>query len=141
MSADIIPVKETLHYHYKGVESKPAWAYNDARSKIVHKWAGVMKDFPDTSNVNFQDTCHEDLGGSIVRVGHFSDISVTNGAITINKPSADFKGDWEIWLDIQYELQLYFVPSEKETLVKEGLTIADVNHAISNDVNRALGRN
>jgi hypothetical protein len=130
MSATVIPIKDSYHYYHKGVKSRPSWAYDDARKQIASKWANFMKAMPDTANVIVQDVVYEGLGGSIARIGVFSgDLSVTGAGSKTKNPTFGARS-WETWFDIQYELQLVFLPSKEAKGVGKGLSIEEVNRRI-----------
>lgn len=131
MSNTVIPIADTFHYYHKGSDSRPAWAYNNARQQIAGKWAGFMKAMPDTANVKIQDVVFENLGGSISRLGVFPKNVKVSGAGSKTKKSWDGKRTWETWFDVEYELQLIFVSSADAGKVGSGLSIDEINKGIS----------
>lgn len=130
--ASIIPIKETYHYYHKGVSSRSAWAYDDARKTIATKWANFLKAMPDTSNVTVQDITIKNLGGKTARMGLWT------GELTITGAGSKTKGktltqdrSWEVWFDVHYEMQLVSIPVENEKQVSKGLSIEEVNRRIA----------
>ncbi|PNP51192.1 hypothetical protein THARTR1_08096 [Trichoderma harzianum] len=127
----MIPIKETYHFYHKGVDSRPAWAYDEARKQIARKWAEFMKAMPDTANVKVQDVAFDNLGGTTSRLGVFTSIGVT-GAGSKTKGATPFRGgSWETWFDVTYEMQLVFISQSKQKEVGEGLSIEEVNRRIA----------
>ena len=125
----VMSIVDNFHYFHHGVESRPAWAYNDARQQIAGKWAEFLKAMPDTANVTVQNIVFQNLGGSISRIGTFpKDFSVSGaGSKTTNSGGRV----WEAWFDLHYEFTMYFIPSGGAINVDKGRSEDEINKSIA----------
>ncbi|KAG9503563.1 hypothetical protein J7337_003514 [Fusarium musae] len=132
MSTQVIDFQDSHHFYHKGVESRPKWAFDEARKQIIAKYGRLMSAMPNTAHVVFQDFEGKGNGGSVARIGVFvGDLSVTGAgsktkAPTVLSPSRQ----WETWFDVHYQVKLIFVSSNDEGKVSTGKSIEEINNEI-----------
>ncbi|KAJ5972138.1 uncharacterized protein N7479_002056 [Penicillium vulpinum] len=128
------PFKSSYKFYHKGVESRPAWAYTQARKNIEAQWGEFLKGFPDTASVGFGDYVQGNLGGTIGRMGSWVQLPIIKnpGSETKNVGGAD---SWKVWFDVEYEIVFYFIDSRVGADPPKGFSTAEVDAAIEKGTN------
>ncbi|KAL7956200.1 hypothetical protein V8C34DRAFT_289502 [Trichoderma compactum] len=123
------PIKNSYHFYHEGAESKPDWAFAQARKDVEAQWGTFLSGLPDTSTVRFGDFGQTNLGGKIGRSGAWVQLPSVTGAGSKTKKEMGVRS-WKCWFDIHYEITFYFISGEVGTQVPGGFSSDEVNAAI-----------